>query len=129
MTWPTGRCRRSRSSIGSGEAKSENPICASIRLHMPRTISATTAAKRLREVLNAVEHQGETFRIERHGKAIAEVRPTSALGARSRWADVLEALRDGPQPDAGLVVDLEAIRRAAGAVPSNPWARSSTPRS
>jgi hypothetical protein len=45
---------------------------------MPRTISATMAAREFREVLDAVEHAGETFRIERHGSPVdrmADKRP------------------------------------------------------
>jgi antitoxin (DNA-binding transcriptional repressor) of toxin-antitoxin stability system len=98
-------------------------------MSMPRTISATIAAKRLREVLNAVERDGETFRVERHGKAIAEIRPTATSGRVSRWGAVLAALRAGPQPDAGLAADLESIRNRASDMPGDPWVRSSTPRS
>jgi antitoxin (DNA-binding transcriptional repressor) of toxin-antitoxin stability system len=98
-------------------------------VQMAKIITATIASKRLREVLNAVEHEGETFRIERHGKAIAEIRPTALSGLRSRWGDVLDALRAGPQPDAGFAADLQSIRESAGAPPADPWARSSTPQS
>jgi antitoxin (DNA-binding transcriptional repressor) of toxin-antitoxin stability system len=96
---------------------------------MPKTITATTAAKRLREVLNAVEQRGETFRIERHGKPIAEIGPTATSRHFSRWADVLATLQTGPQPDDGFAADLASIRQSAGAVPGDPWAQSSTPRS
>ena len=105
----------------------KSDFCYHLR-RMLRTITATIAAKRLREVLNAVEHAGETFRIERHGKAIAEIRPTAATRQHSRWGDVLATLHAGPQPDAGFAADLESIRKSAGATPVDPWELSSTPR-
>jgi antitoxin (DNA-binding transcriptional repressor) of toxin-antitoxin stability system len=96
---------------------------------MPKTISATTAARKFREVLDAVEHTGEVFRIERHGRSIAEIGPTRTPRVRSTWGNVVQALRDGPQPDPDFAADVAFIRAAAGDLPTDPWARSSTPRS
>ena len=44
-----------------------------------RTISATTAVKRFREVLNDVEYRRETFEVERHGRPVARIGPTSQM--------------------------------------------------
>jgi hypothetical protein len=92
-----------------------------------RTISATTAAKRFREVLNDVEHRAETFEVERHGKAIARIGPMEpALAGRVAWKDALALLNAGPLPDPEFAADVEEIRRHFEALPSNPWAHSST---
>ena len=96
---------------------------------MPKTISATTAARNFREVLDAVEHSGEIFRVERHGRAVAEIGPARPHGSRSLWGDVVRALCDGPSPDPEFAADVAAIRAAAGQLPTDPWARSSTLRS
>ena len=94
---------------------------------MVRTISATTAAKRFREVLNDVEHRAETFEVERHGKAIARIGPTDQASARGlAWKDALPLLKAGPLPDPEFAADLDEIRRHLEALPGNPWARSST---
>ena len=80
-------------------------------------------------MLDAVEHTGEIFRVERHGRPVAEIRPTRTHGVRSPWGVVVQALRDGPQPDPEFAADIAAIRAAAGQLPANPWERSSTPQS
>lgn len=93
-----------------------------------RIISATTAAKRFREVLNDVEHRAETFEVERHGKAIARIGPTEQASARGvAWKEALALLNAGPVPDPEFAADLDEIRRHLEALPGNPWARSSTP--
>lgn len=96
---------------------------------MPRTITATTAARTFRAVLNAVEHEGATFRIERHGRLVAEIGPTAGGASGSRWGEVQAALRTGPQPDDAFEAGLVALRQSVGHLPADPWARSSTPRS
>lgn len=96
---------------------------------MPETITATTAARNFRELLDAIEHRGETFRVKRFGRPVAELGPTRSGGARTRWRDVLAALREGPRPDADFAADLAAIRASVGHLPPDPWAPSSTPRS
>jgi antitoxin (DNA-binding transcriptional repressor) of toxin-antitoxin stability system len=92
-----------------------------------RTISATTAAKRFREVLNDVEHRGETFEVERHGRPVARIGPTEE-GAPRRvgWKDALSLLSAGPAPDPDFATDLEEVRRRVEKLPEDPWARSST---
>ena len=94
---------------------------------MARTISATTAAKRFREVLNDVEHRGETFEVERHGRAIARISPTKHAAARRvAWKDALALLNAGPLPDTEFATDVDEIRRQVQRLPEDPWARSST---
>jgi hypothetical protein len=95
-----------------------------------RTISATVAAKRFREVLNEVEFERQTFEVERHGRAVARIGPTEGGGRSQRtWKDVLAVLRAGPLPDPRFAQDVEDLRRHVDALPRDPWAPSSTARS
>ncbi len=96
---------------------------------MSKTITATTAAKNFREVLNAVEREGATFRVERHGRPVAEIGPTVDGGVHSRWGEVQAALRAGPRSDPAFAADMAALRDSIGHLPPDPWAPSSTPRS
>jgi antitoxin (DNA-binding transcriptional repressor) of toxin-antitoxin stability system len=92
-----------------------------------RTINATTAAKRFREVLNDVEHRGETFEVERHGRLVARIAPTGLAATRLvRWKDALAALSAGPASDADFHSDLDEVRRQVARLPEDPWAPSST---
>jgi len=75
-----------------------------------RRLTATEAARRFSDVLDQVEHDGETFLVERHGRVIASVAPAAAASGRSvkdllraqpvdeRWAEDLAVLRAGLQP-------------------------------
>jgi len=92
------------------------------------TISATTAAKRFHEVLNNVEYRRETFEVERHGRPVARIGPTSQTAPRRvGWKDALARLSAGPMPDPDFATDLEEIKRQVQGVPVDPWAPSSTP--
>ncbi len=68
-------------------------------------ISATDAARRFADILDAVEHRGERFVIVRRGRAIAQLGP-SALG---RGSEVKAVLRRHA-PDADWRDDLESVR-------------------
>jgi antitoxin (DNA-binding transcriptional repressor) of toxin-antitoxin stability system len=106
-----------------GGSKSDNPIVCGVA----RTISATTAAKRFREVLNDVEYRRETFEVERHGRPVARIGPTEqGAGRQVSWKDALALLRAGPVPDADFATDLEQVRRDVEGLPEDPWAPSST---
>jgi prevent-host-death family protein len=79
-----------------------------------RHLSATEAARSFSEVLDAVEHGGETFVVVRRGRAVASIRPISATdgravkailrehGADAAWASELRALRDTLAPQEGV---------------------------
>jgi prevent-host-death family protein len=70
-----------------------------------KEISATEAARRFSDVLDAVEHGHETFRISRGGRPVARLVPTEAASGRSakdlllrhtpddRWASELAEIR------------------------------------
>jgi prevent-host-death family protein len=68
-------------------------------------ITATDAARHFADVLDAVEHRGETFTIVRRGRVVAHLEPAS----RGRGEDVKAMLRRH-RPDAGWADDLAAVR-------------------
>jgi prevent-host-death family protein len=80
-------------------------------------ITATDASKRFADMLDAVEHRGESFTVVRRGRAIALVTPAhpSTLG------QVREFVR-AHAPDPDWERDLAEIRRGAGDAPMrDPW--------
>ena len=91
---------------------------------MAKRITATTAAKRFREVLNEVELSGEVFEVERHGKLVAEIRPAH----RTTFAELVKLLKEFPH-DPEFAKDVEEARRIdAEFLDEDPWERWSTPR-
>jgi prevent-host-death family protein len=68
-------------------------------------ITATNAARNFAELLDAVEHRGESFRIVRRGKVVAQLEPV-AIG---RGAD-LKALLGHNRPDKAWLEDVTATR-------------------
>jgi len=89
---------------------------------MTKTLDVDIAADHIRALLHAVEHSGETFVIERNGRAVAELTPPRLGVQRSRWADVQAMLRLTPHPDPDFAQDLAAIRQHLGGLPDDPWA-------
>lgn len=69
-------------------------------------VTATDAARRFADLLDAVEHRGERYTITRRGKVVAHIEPITrgrgsdakALLRRhrpdARWADELDSVRD-----------------------------------
>ncbi len=69
-------------------------------------VTATEAARRFADLLDAVEHDGQRYTITRRGKAVAHIEPVTqgrgddvkALIRRhhpdERWADDLDEVRD-----------------------------------
>ena len=68
-------------------------------------ITATDAARKFADLLDAVEHDGQRYTITRRGKAIAHIEPVS----RNRGADAKELLRRH-RPDADWSSDLNDVR-------------------
>ncbi len=68
-------------------------------------VSATDAARRFSDLLDAVEHDGEHFTVVRRGKAVAHIEPIS----RGRGADVKALLR-GRRPDRSWGGELGELR-------------------
>lgn len=72
-----------------------------------RRITATEAARRLSDVLDRVERDGEIFVVERRGRAIASIAPAAAVSG----GVVKEILRAQPS-DSGWPQELAALRTA-----------------
>jgi prevent-host-death family protein len=72
-----------------------------------KELSATDAARGFSDVLDAVEHQGETFIVLRNGRPVARIGP--AAGATGRA--VKEFLR-GHTPDPGWSRELRELRES-----------------
>ena len=72
-----------------------------------RKVSATEAARKFSDLLDQVEREGETFVIERRGRAVASIAPASAVSGRT----VKELLRShSPDPTwAGDVAELRGM--------------------
>ncbi len=70
-----------------------------------KDISATEIARNLSEVLDAVEHSHETFRVTRGGRPVARLVPAEAASGRAA-KDLL--LRH--KPDGAWAGDLAEIR-------------------
>ena len=68
-------------------------------------VTATEAARRFADLLDAVEHGGQRYTITRRGKAIASIQPVP----RGRGADAKELLRRH-RPDAAWRRDLDDVR-------------------
>jgi antitoxin (DNA-binding transcriptional repressor) of toxin-antitoxin stability system len=70
-----------------------------------RRVSATEAARRFSDLLDQVEHEGETFVVERRGRAVASIAPAAAASGRT----VKELLRAQP-PDPAWASELAELR-------------------
>ena len=68
-------------------------------------ISATDAARKFADLLDAVEHDGERYTITRRGRAVAFIEPVT----RGRGSDV-KGLLGRHLPDDGWGRDLEETR-------------------
>jgi prevent-host-death family protein len=72
-----------------------------------RSLTATEAARRFADVLDAVETHGETFVVVRRGRAVARIGPAGA----GRGAAVKEVLRAAPD-DPTWVDEVKRVRAA-----------------
>ena len=80
-----------------------------------RRLSATDAARRFSELLDAVERRGETFLVVRRGHAVARIEPARAANGKH----VKELLRASP-PDRRWASELGELR-AALAIEDRLW--------
>ena len=55
---------------------------------MPQ-ISATSLARNLSEILDGVEHRGESYTVVRHGRPVAKLEAAPRMTLRD-WAEALE---------------------------------------
>lgn len=80
-------------------------------------ISATDASKRFADLLDAVEHRGETFTVVRRGRIVATIAPAH----RGSGADLRRILAHAPL-DSRWADDLDDIRSFAGETQIvDPW--------
>lgn len=82
-------------------------------------ITATEASKGFSDMLDAVEHRGESFTITRNGHVVATVQPAE----RKRWsfAELVDFFRENP-PDESWADDMEKVREWVGNdLPRDPW--------
>jgi antitoxin (DNA-binding transcriptional repressor) of toxin-antitoxin stability system len=78
--------------------ESDNLICV-------RRVSATEAARQFSDLLDQVEREGETFVVERRGRAVASIAPAAAVSGRA----VKDLLRSRPS-DPGWARELAELR-------------------
>jgi antitoxin (DNA-binding transcriptional repressor) of toxin-antitoxin stability system len=71
-----------------------------------RKLSATEAARHFSSLLDQVEHDGETFVVERRGRVVATITPATVF----RGKEVKQLLREHPGDAdwAGQLADLRA---------------------
>lgn len=80
-------------------------------------ITATEASKRFADVLDAVEHRGETFTVVRRGRTVATIAPVR----RGRGADLRRIMAEHP-PDDAWADEVRDLRRFVGTAPTgDPW--------
>jgi prevent-host-death family protein len=72
-----------------------------------RRLTATDAARRFSELLDAVERRGESFLVVRHGTPVARIEPAGAANGKR----VKEILRANP-PDRRWTSELGDLRAA-----------------
>src|SRR5262249_49558781 len=107
-------CRSSASPChGAGlNSRRLNPI-----IRFVSEISATEASKRFADLLDAVEHRGETFTVVRRGRVVATISPAR----RGTGADLRRTRADRPPDDRGAG-DLRDLRQFVGdAAIADPW--------
>lgn len=80
-----------------------------------KEVSATEAARRFAALLDAVEHEGESFVVSRNGRQVAAIHPVPGATGRG----VKDLLLAGPR-DARWAGDLRELR---GTLPigASPW--------
>lgn len=80
-------------------------------------ISATEASKRFADLLDAVEHRGESFTIVRRGRTVATISPAR----HGTWADLRRVLDEHPLDDQ-FARDVEDARSSITDTPiRDPW--------
>jgi len=72
-------------------------------------ISATDAARRFSEILDAVEHRGESFVIVRKGRAVARMAPATRASGES-----IKELLHRKERDRAWEEDLREVRAVVG---------------
>jgi antitoxin (DNA-binding transcriptional repressor) of toxin-antitoxin stability system len=88
---------------------------------MKISISATDAARSFSDLMNRVHYRGESFVVERGGKAICEILP--AKPPKFSWSELATLLRTLPKPDEGYFKTVEALIARQPPVGESKWPR------
>jgi prevent-host-death family protein len=75
-----------------------------------RRLTATEAARRFSDLLDQVERTGETFVVERRGRAVASIQPAAPVTGRA----VKDLLRE-QKPDPAWERELAELRASVAA--------------
>jgi prevent-host-death family protein len=70
-----------------------------------KTVNATEAARSFSDVLDGVEHRGQTYVVTRGGKPVARITPVPTANGQA----VKQMLRDH-RPDAVWPAEIDALR-------------------
>ena len=85
-------------------------------------ITATDAARAFRDLLDRVEQAGESFRITRHGRAIAELSPTGTGSVAVLQEFLQQHHARYPEPDDNWWGDISWVREWRRPI-EDPWDR------
>jgi antitoxin (DNA-binding transcriptional repressor) of toxin-antitoxin stability system len=86
---------------------------------MEKRISATRLSRSLGDVLGRIRYRGESFVIERNGKAVARIGPVLSEQPPVRLRDLIEAWQTR-RADPEFLRDLESVAAADSPI-ENPW--------
>lgn len=89
---------------------------------MKSHLSATQAVRQFSDVLNRVRYRGEEFVIDRGGEPVCQIVPARPAATRT-VAELVQALRALPKPDAEYLDTLEALTKNQQPLPPSPWPR------
>jgi prevent-host-death family protein len=70
-----------------------------------KTVNATEAARNFSEMLDGVEHRGQTYVVTRGGKPVARITPVPTANGH-----VVKRLLRDHQPDPDWAVEIDALR-------------------
>ncbi|MFN2425634.1 MAG: type II toxin-antitoxin system Phd/YefM family antitoxin [Candidatus Binatia bacterium] len=94
-----------------------SPAYATVAIHT--VVTATEAARNFSDLVNRASYQGETFVIERGGRALCQLGPLDAR--RCTGADLLTLLSSLPRPHEEFLDAVEAVSRDQRPVEKSPW--------
>jgi antitoxin (DNA-binding transcriptional repressor) of toxin-antitoxin stability system len=85
----------------------------------PRVVTATAAVRRFADLVEDVRRTGRAWTVTHHGRAVCAIGP--AQPGSATLAALVDALRAGPQPDAGLAVEVRRAARSQARVEPPRW--------
>ncbi len=84
-----------------------------------RVISATEAARNFSDLINRVSYRGETYTVERGGRAICRLSPVEVRGCSG--AELLDVLAKLPRPSDEYLSTVDEMLRRQGTVEPSAW--------